>query len=627
MTFITAIELENFQSIEARTRIEFRPITLLYGPNSAGKSAVFDAIELLRVLLDPTALDEARAASMVDRWARRRAGPWREMFLAVEFPFVPRDPSDIWWQDSNWLGRHKSSDTPAFTPEYFLNDSILEEYGIHNDDAEVRIELSFGVADVDGTSRCHLLECVAQIGTLPVLKITRTFPGGGAAGSPTDRQDVMGQPLEGGDGDDEDQDEGEGAVEASDSAPEEAKDVEVSRLRGFDGRRWLELSEEIGFLSSSILPLLKSKTVGLIGEDRTSMFREVGGFYRVNSEVEINVSPLRMTEVDLRFDARVVADKIVRNGEDVVFYLCTLLWTSIRNRAPIVRADRRSPRPEEALTFVDLGLEGWWAKSSMSPSSPAALLKTQGKPVDEHFQGLAEAAHAALLLRAASGGYPWGDDHANKHVAPVRAKAEILDRVNHHLERSLFSEKLYRLECASTLMVPIDLDEDDPWTYYALAQPAAVRLYLRETSGEKVDLQDVGSGVSYVLPVLYALSRQGLVQVQQPELHLHPALQASVGDIFIEELHRSGFGQLLIETHSEHILLRLLRRIRDTEKGRVLSDDVKLNNEQLAVYYFDPRPDGGTFVSRQLVTPLGDFYNDWPRGFFAERNKDLFDEE
>jgi DNA repair exonuclease SbcCD ATPase subunit len=47
MSKIIAIELENFQAIEKRSRIEFKPITLLYGPNSAGKSAVFDAIELI----------------------------------------------------------------------------------------------------------------------------------------------------------------------------------------------------------------------------------------------------------------------------------------------------------------------------------------------------------------------------------------------------------------------------------------------------------------------------------------------------------------------------------------------------------------------------------------------------
>jgi predicted ATPase len=82
----------------------------------------------------------------------------------------------------------------------------------------------------------------------------------------------------------------------------------------------------------------------------------------------------------------------------------------------------------------------------------------------------------------------------------------------------------------------------------------------------------------------------------------------------------------VVETHSEHFLLRLLRRIRNTEKGRSLSEDLMLTNDQIAVYYFDPQVGGGTFVSRQLVTPLGDFYNDWPRGFFSERNDDLFDE-
>ena len=82
MTQITAIEFENFQSIERKTRIEFKPITLLFGPNSAGKSAVFDALELLRVILDPNEFDEACAADMVNRWARWKGDETvRETFL------------------------------------------------------------------------------------------------------------------------------------------------------------------------------------------------------------------------------------------------------------------------------------------------------------------------------------------------------------------------------------------------------------------------------------------------------------------------------------------------------------------------------------------------------------------
>ncbi len=116
------------------------------------------------------------------------------------------------------------------------------------------------------------------------------------------------------------------------------------------------------------------------------------------------------------------------------------------------------------------------------------------------------------------------------------------------------------------------------------------------------------------------------MKIQQPELHLHPALQSSVADVFIEELNGDCAPQFIIETHSEHLLLRMLRRIRDVEKGQCLSKDLSLTNDQLAVYYFDPQVNEGTIVTRQLVTPLGDFYTDWPRGFFAERNRDLFDD-
>jgi len=87
MPRITAIELENFQSIERRTRIELKPITLLFGPNSAGKSTVFDALELLRIILDPNEFNEARAADIVNRWARRKEGDeeYRERFLQLNF--------------------------------------------------------------------------------------------------------------------------------------------------------------------------------------------------------------------------------------------------------------------------------------------------------------------------------------------------------------------------------------------------------------------------------------------------------------------------------------------------------------------------------------------------------------
>ena len=89
-------------------------------------------------------------------------------------------------------------------------------------------------------------------------------------------------------------------------------------------------------------------------------------------------------------------------------------------------------------------------------------------------------------------------------------------------------------------------------------------------------------------------------------------------------MNKSKGKLFLVETHSEHLLLRLLRRIRDKEKSLPSSSSLPLTTSDVAIYYFNPQVAGGTVVTRQLVTPLGDFYNDWPRGFFSDRDGDLF---
>lgn len=588
MTRITAIELENFQAIEQRTRIELKPITLMYGPNSAGKSSIFDAIELLQVILDPAKFDQIKAADMVDRWARRpgRDG-WRETGLAIEFPFDELDDDawqhvgEIWRNPDNW----SAGDVPTDGPSFFIDP---------DDEAQlakiicktVRINLILKVINKDSIKKCFISEFSVEIGGTLVAKLEKSA------------------------GDEED-------LKAANS-----KDDRMIR--------WLTLDDTLGFIDTSLMMRLQ-KVPEKFGPQRLISKTEVG--HKIHQWVlSGSLAPRNLqtpSDMDLPFAYGPLLDgernSICTNIGDIFFFLGAMLWAPVRNSPGLVHSDRRAPKPTEALTVVDLGLRGWWDESSFSPSSPSFLLKSYAQPVDVHFQYLAEAAHAELLLRTASNEF-WGGADAVKHIGRVKERAQLLEHVNNHLQRSLFTEKLYQLACASTLMVPIDLGEDDPWSYYALAQPAAVRLFLQDSTGQKVELNDVGSGIPFVLPVLYAICAQGFVAVQQPELHLHPALQSSLADVFVEELHREGCGQFLIETHSEHILLRLLRRIRNTEKGKILSDDLKLTNDQIAIYYFDPQVGGGTFVSRQLVTPLGDFYNDWPRGFFSERNGDLFDE-
>jgi predicted ATPase len=112
--------------------------------------------------------------------------------------------------------------------------------------------------------------------------------------------------------------------------------------------------------------------------------------------------------------------------------------------------------------------------------------------------------------------------------------------------------------------------------------------------------------------------------VQQPELHLHPRLQAAMADIFVDRMSSDKNWQAIIETHSENFLLRLLKKVRSTGQGKQQLST--LTPDDVAIYYFDPQMAGGTIVTKQLLTPLGDFYSEWPKGFFSERYEDLFDE-
>lgn len=148
-----------------------------------------------------------------------------------------------------------------------------------------------------------------------------------------------------------------------------------------------------------------------------------------------------------------------------------------------------------------------------------------------------------------------------------------------------------------------------------------------------VSLQDVGVGISQVLPViLHAFGdKEKLIAIEQPEIHIHPALQAELGDVFIESALGENKNTFLLETHSEHLILRLLRRVRETTKGDFSEwpEALKaacpngIHPEDIAVLYVQPGNEGAE-ITELPVTPDGDFSRPWPSGFFTERAKELY---
>lgn len=126
-------------------------------------------------------------------------------------------------------------------------------------------------------------------------------------------------------------------------------------------------------------------------------------------------------------------------------------------------------------------------------------------------------------------------------------------------------------------------------------------------AGRFIDLTSVGVGVSQVLPVilLCLLAEPGdLVILEQPELHLHPALQQKLAD-FLLECTRSG-RQILVETHSEHLINRLRRRVAEDD-----SDET----ESLVGLLFAEQHDGQTTFYESKINAYGGLSQDWPDGF------------
>jgi len=153
----------------------------------------------------------------------------------------------------------------------------------------------------------------------------------------------------------------------------------------------------------------------------------------------------------------------------------------------------------------------------------------------------------------------------------------------------------------------------------------ALRLRHRGTAMSS-SIVDVGFGVSQLLPVVLKclLSKKSTICIEQPEIHLHPALQAELGDLFIESALGDDKNTLILETHSEHMILRILKRIRQTSSGTLPTGLAPVTTEQVQVIYVRPT-ELGTKVHHIGVTDEGEFSDRWPDGFFPERGEELFE--
>lgn len=121
-------------------------------------------------------------------------------------------------------------------------------------------------------------------------------------------------------------------------------------------------------------------------------------------------------------------------------------------------------------------------------------------------------------------------------------------------------------------------------------------------------LTDVGFGVSQVLPalvLLYYVPERSTVLLEQPEIHLHPAVQSGLADVMLN-VAKVRDVQIIVESHSEHLMRRLQRRVAEEQ---VSSEDVKL--------YFVSTEEGVARASDLELNKWGEIEN-WPENFFGD---------
>jgi energy-coupling factor transporter ATP-binding protein EcfA2 len=556
---LTAIELENFKGIGPRQRIELKPITLLFGPNSAGKSTILQALHYVREILERKNVDPdvTIAGGLLDLGGFRSlvhqhdlSRPVRVKLEIEVSPFVSME--DLPLNSEGFTsadGDFSQLPIRYYSMEYGGNPvppGVVYQIGL---ELEVRWSEQRGGAYVSRWATELNCEHLAAIISAPEE--------GRAMLTEFNFAHRLLLPTEA-DGD------------SADTSPVQALVRELSREVGLD---------------ESLLPESPVET-------RVAVKTVLAALPDLNRELTFDFRDPEVRKFELE-------DKTPR-----IRALSALLSELLLGPARVIR------RFLSRMTYI------------------GPLRTVPGRDYIPQFSP--DEARWAHGLAA------WDLMHA-------RDGSELINKINYWL---LDTERLntgYQIEHLEyrTILTPGPMDaifqrgireEDlaDLQEFYEQS-PIEKKVLLRDTrTGALVGPSDVGVGLSQLIPVIVAVVSNdgGLVAVEQPELHIHPAVQVGLGDLFAASVADSSGGFesercLLVETHSEHIMLRLLRRIRETNDGELPPGAPSLSPDYVAVIYAEPTEDKLKFTPLRIAAD-GDFIDRWPRGFFEERGEELF---
>ncbi|MDR3479744.1 MAG: DUF3696 domain-containing protein [Burkholderiaceae bacterium] len=186
---------------------------------------------------------------------------------------------------------------------------------------------------------------------------------------------------------------------------------------------------------------------------------------------------------------------------------------------------------------------------------------------------------------------------------------EQSNRLHPNSDDAALSLLKYQVECwLAEIATPVEI-ETVPYSGSAITA-----LQFRSPGGEWVRAPNMGFGVSYSLPIILAgliAPIGGVIIVENPEAHLHPAGQSRMG-VFLAWLAGRGV-QVIVETHSDHVLNGVRRAI--GEYGF-------LQHDKAVVNFFESKSGDSAAVQPLMFTPIGGI-SDWPHGFFDQYQIDV----
>jgi hypothetical protein len=559
---ISAITIENFKGIKEPVRVELKPITLLFGPNSAGKSTIIQALHYAREIFE-----------------RQNLNPDRTI--------IGGDAVDLGGFESLV---HNHDLTLPIKIRFEL-DLQKEDLPIYHDG-----EVEFIGSDLlDNADSAFLMGVVSRVAHASVGVAIRWS-------EQLAKPYVVAYTV---------QANGENLIEVE-SSPN-GKQVFISRINPFNPIFFD--TEDIDKVRKKATQLLNAAAKGVSGDDPVWSDFEIGDlgdmfrplFYYLNLEqglpglnrpinIEKQNSPIPVWGKNLILDRSIWAEDLDQDFGAAANFVRVL----------------------SALTVGPGELVRDWLRKICYIGPLREVPKRGHKPATSQ-----EESRWANGLAAYDNLF-FSDD---TFVSKVNEWLTHENRLNSGY--SVEIKKYRELEVDNPLSLALlqgkTFDEDLDLRDSLLGLPVKRRLLIRDEA-RNIELapQDIGVGISQVLPVVVAALQHenGLVAIEQPELHIHPAFQVALGDLFIEQVGKCPDLSFILETHSEHLMLRFLRRIRETSEdeapmGRALAP------ANLSVYFIE-QGQAGISCKPIRVDKDGDFIDLWPTGFFNERAKELF---